>query len=129
MRIGVIGSGKIGATAARLLVDAIPFGRYRELPAAPFAGKIVADANNYIPPRDGNFAELDRDETTSTELLAAHLPEARVVKAFNTMQWKVLRDGGSPGPLEERLALFVAADDAPKVAVASSPAPRSSPSR
>jgi predicted dinucleotide-binding enzyme len=52
-----------------------------------------------------------------------------VVKAFNTMQWKVPRDGGSRGPLEERLAFFVAADDAPKVAVASSPAPRSSPSR
>jgi 8-hydroxy-5-deazaflavin:NADPH oxidoreductase len=155
MRIGIIGSGNIGATAARLFVDAghevaiansrgpetlteltqelggdaraataeeaasfgelllvaIPFGRYRELPHPP-AGTIVIDANNYYPGRDGNFPELDDDSTTSSELLAAHLPEARVVKAFNTMVWSVLRDRGNPDAGDARLVLFVAGDDA-----------------
>src|SRR6266702_1100797 len=91
MRIGIIGSGNIGSTTARLFVDAghevaiansrgpqtltglvdslggraraataaqaaefgevvvvaIPFGRYRNLPAEELEGKIVADATNY----------------------------------------------------------------------------------
>ena len=50
MRIGVIGSGKNGATAARLLVDAIPFGRYRELPAAPFAGRQQPGSSIFTEP-------------------------------------------------------------------------------
>jgi 8-hydroxy-5-deazaflavin:NADPH oxidoreductase len=155
MRIGIIGSGNIGATAARLFVGAghevaiansrgpdtlaglvdelgdsaraatvedaasfgelvlvaIPFGRYRDLPAAPLAGTIVVDATNYYSQRDGHLAEIDDDRTTSTELLAAHLPGARVAKAFNTMYWETLRDGGKPEQGDDRLALFVAGDD------------------
>jgi predicted dinucleotide-binding enzyme len=135
VRIGIIGSGRIGATAARLFADAghevaiansrgpqslgdvvdglvaIPFGRFRELPAEPLAEATVIDAMNYYPRRDGNYPELDADETTSSELLAARLPGARVVKAFNTMVWSTLRDRGSSGPRDERLALFIAGDD------------------
>jgi predicted dinucleotide-binding enzyme len=54
------------------------------------------DANNYYPNRDGHVPELDRDETTSTELLARHLPDARVVKAFNTMNYAILAKGRRP---------------------------------
>jgi 8-hydroxy-5-deazaflavin:NADPH oxidoreductase len=156
MWIGIIGSGNIGSTAARLFVDAghevaiansrgpetlasfvgelgdraraatvedaaglgklilvaIPFGRYRELPPEPFAGKVVIDANNYFPRRDGHIEELDDDIATSSELLAAHLPDdARVVKAFNTMNWRLLRDRGDRQAGDDRLVLFVAGDD------------------
>ena len=38
---------------------------------------------NYYPGRDGHISELDEDLVTSSELLARHLPNARVVKAFN----------------------------------------------
>ena len=38
----------------------IPFGKYKELPADAFVGKIVIDSNNYYPERDGNFSELDQ---------------------------------------------------------------------
>ena len=99
MKIGIIGAGNIGATAARLFADAghdvaisnshgpetlselvedigglvqaatideaadfgdvvleaIPFGRYEELPADRLAGKIVIDASNYYPGRDGEI--------------------------------------------------------------------------
>ena len=156
VRIGVIGAGKIGATAAKLFVDAghevaiagsrgpetlrevvdalgerahaaeaadaaafgelvlvaIPFGRHRELPVEPLADTTVVDATNYYPQRDGHYPELDSDQTTSSELLAAHLPGSRVVKAFNTMVWSTLRDGGKQhAPRDERLVLFVAGDD------------------
>jgi predicted dinucleotide-binding enzyme len=162
MDIGIIGSGHIGGTLARLftaaghdvviansrgpdtlagLVDevggglraatvdeaarfgevvvvAIPVKAVEDLPPDPFAGKIVVDANNYYPGRDGQYESLDTDATTSTEMLAAHLPGARVVKAFNTMNYRLLDSGGrTDAPADERLAIFLAGDDAEAKAV------------
>jgi predicted dinucleotide-binding enzyme len=92
---------------------AIPLKRIDELPPAPFAGKVVIDANNYYAGRDGEIAELESDETTSSELLAAHLPGAVVVKAFNTMAAGTVVSAARPdAPVGERLALLVAGDDA-----------------
>jgi hypothetical protein len=90
----------------------IPFGKYKELPAEAFDGKIVIDSNNYYPERDGNFAELDDNETTSSELLAQHLRGARIVKGFNTIWFEHLKTQGDKSlPLEERRAIFIAGDD------------------
>ncbi len=101
------------ASHGTVVLVAIPQHAVADLPAPAFAGKVVADANNYYPGRDGHDERLDRDETTSTELLAERLPGARVVKAFNTMQSRTLGDGGRPdAPAAERLALYVASDDA-----------------
>ncbi len=50
--------------------------------------------------------------TTSTEWLAAKLPGARVVKAFNTVHWEVLRDKGDADAGDDRLVVLVAGDDA-----------------
>jgi predicted dinucleotide-binding enzyme len=95
-----------------LVVLAIPFNRYLELPIEPFAGRIVVDAGNYDSGRDGHYESLDRGETTSGQLLAAHLPDASVIKAFNTIWYRRLRDEGRPDrPVAERLAIPVAGDD------------------
>jgi predicted dinucleotide-binding enzyme len=92
-----------------VVLEAIPFGRYEELPADRLKGKIVIDASNYYPQRDG---EIDLGGLTSTEAVARHLPDSRVVKAFNTMYYERLANEGRPGlPFEERLVLFVAGDD------------------
>ena len=105
---GVDGAVRFG----EVVLVAVPFGAIDALPAAAFAGKIVIDANNYYPNRDGHLSELDRDETTSTELLAQHMPRARVVKALNTMYYATLAEAGdTTAPPGERLALFVAGDD------------------
>lgn len=156
MKIGIIGSGHIGATAARLfartghevavsnsrggggleglikelgdgaratgieeaacfgevLLVAIPFGKYETLPAGAFEGKVVVDANNYYPQRDGDFPVLDSGETTSSELVAWHLKGARVVKGFNTIWFEHLaKQGDTSLPVEERRAIFIAGDD------------------
>jgi predicted dinucleotide-binding enzyme len=156
VKIGIIGSGNIGANAARQFVRAghevalsnsrggqglealvkelgdkahattiedaakfgevvliaIPFGTYKTLPSDAFKGKVVIDAGNYYPERDGKYAELDQDETTSSELMSQHLKEARLVKAFNTIYFKHLAaQGDSSRPLEERRAIFIAGDD------------------
>lgn len=87
------------AEAARsgdVVVVSVPFGRYRELPTEGVSGKVVIDTTNYYSQRDGHFEELDRDRTTSSELLQAHLSGARVVKAFNAILRTRLRDDGRP---------------------------------
>ncbi len=96
------------ADFGEVVLEAIPFGRYEELPAGRLAGKIFIDAANYYPGRDG---EIDLGGLGSSKVIARHLPGARVVKAFNTMYYETLRTEGR-GPGEDRLALFVAGDDA-----------------
>jgi predicted dinucleotide-binding enzyme len=153
LNIGIIGSGNIGGTVARLfakaghevavansrgpetlaglveeigpnaravtveeaarfgdvVLEAIPFGRYEELPAEALSGKIVVTASNYYPGRDG---EMDLDGLAQSEAVARHLEGARVVKAFNTIYFGRLAENGRPGaPLEEREVIFVAGDD------------------
>lgn len=152
MNIGVIGSGNIGANAARLFAQAghdvaisnsrgpeslqelvadigpnvrsatveeatdfgevvllaIPFFAYETLPAERLAGKVVIDATNYYEGRDG---QIDFGGLTSSELLARHMPDARLVKAFNTMYYETLANEGRTSEGEDRLALFLAGDD------------------
>ncbi len=161
LNIGIIGSGHIGGTAAKLfskaghqvaiansrgpntlgqlaqelgpsvraatveeaarfgevVLVAIPFGKYQTLPQALLTGRIVVDAMNYYPQRDG---QVDFGGLTSSELVARHVSGARLVKAFNTMYFETLATAGKPGaPEAERLALFVAGDDPEAKAVVS----------
>ena len=157
MKIGIIGAGNIGGTAAKLFVAAgheiaiansrgaetledfvaeigvnakavsveeardfgeivfisIPFGKYKELTNEGFEGKIVIDSNNYYPDRDGNYAELDENKTTSSEMLDEHLNDAKIVKAFNTIWFEHLKTQGNKDiPTEERRVIFLCGNDA-----------------
>jgi 8-hydroxy-5-deazaflavin:NADPH oxidoreductase len=95
-----------------LVLAAVPLKAYRSLPASALAGKIVVDAMNYYPDRDGHIAELDSGAATSSELLARHLPQSRIVKAFNTIYFKHLAaNGDTARPISERRAIFIAGDD------------------
>ena len=154
MKIGIIGSGKIGATAAKLFLnagheiavsnsrgpqslqlfveslgprakamtveDSIAFGdiillaipwrkreELRSLPSELFKNKIVIDATN---PYSENFEVIDLENKTSSEEIAKQVPSIHLVKAFNTMYYETLRDGGRPSG-EDRLVLFIAGDD------------------
>jgi predicted dinucleotide-binding enzyme len=100
------------ARFGEIVLVSIPLGRYKELPADAFRGKIVIDTNNYYPERDGQIAGLDRDETTSSELLQEHVSGAKIVKAFNTIWFEHLKtQGNSELPTEQRRVIFVAGDD------------------
>lgn len=112
--IGERAQATTAADAARfgdVVVVSVPFGRYRELPTAGMAGKVVIDTNNYYPQRDGHFEELDGDRTTSSELLQAHLQGARVVKAFNATYWEHLRDFGRPSGDPGRIGIPISGED------------------
>jgi 8-hydroxy-5-deazaflavin:NADPH oxidoreductase len=154
MKIGIIGAGNIGATAAKLwlkaghsvaisnsrgpetlqnlikelgshakavtpeeaaqfgevVLEAIPFGRYASLPAKELEDKILISAANYYPQRDGM---IDLGGSSQTEFVAKQLPGVRVVKAFNTIYYQHLATMGDTAlPLDERIAIYLAGDDA-----------------
>jgi predicted dinucleotide-binding enzyme len=103
------GTAAEAAAFGDVVIVAIPFGRYGELPKDELDGKIVVDADNYYAGRDGDFPD---GEHTSSSAVAHFLTGSRVVKAFNTMQWTNLRDRGRPAGDPERVALPLAGDDA-----------------
>jgi predicted dinucleotide-binding enzyme len=105
------------AAAGDVVVLALPFFVYEQLPAEAFAGKVVVDATNYYAGRDGDIPELQDDSTTSSELIARHLSGARVVKAFNTMLWTQLGADRHPAGDRNRLLHFVAGEDADAKAI------------
>lgn len=94
-----------------VVVVTIPLKNYRSVPVEPLAGKVVIDTNNYYPDRDGRIPELDNESTTTSELLQAHLPGAKVVKAFNHIYASQLTTDGRPSGTPDRRALVIAGDD------------------
>jgi predicted dinucleotide-binding enzyme len=99
------------AAAGSIVVVSIPLKNYRSVPVAPLAGKVVIDTNNYYPQRDGHIPELDDESTTTAELLQAHLPASKVVKAFNHIYARELTTDGRPAGTPNRRALVIAGDD------------------
>ncbi len=108
--VAELGERAAGATAAgaaeagAVVIIAIPFTRYRELPAASLAGRIVVDANN-------DWSGAGGGDVSSSEVIAASLPGAVVVKAFNTIHFVHLRDQGLPVGMPGRRAIPIAGDD------------------
>lgn len=100
------------AKAGDIVVVTVPLKNYRSVPVEPLAGKIVIDTNNYYPERDGHIPELDDESTTTAELLQAHLPKSKVVKAFNHIYASELTTHGQPAGTPNRRALVIAGDDA-----------------
>jgi len=100
------------ATAGNIVVVTVPLGKYKQVPVAPLADKVVIDTNNYYPERDGQIPELDNESTTTSELLQAHLPTSKVVKGFNHIYAEQLTTDGRPKGTPNRRALVIAGDDA-----------------
>ena len=81
------------------------------LPAETLTGKIVIDAMNDYPERDGSIAVLDERATTTSEYVAARLPGVRLVKAFNATLARVLSGDSRPAVPSGRRALPIAGND------------------
>jgi predicted dinucleotide-binding enzyme len=100
------------AAAGDLVVVTVPVKAFPDLPAAPLAGKTVIDTCNYGAERDGPIPDLDDGSLTSSELLARYVPDALVVKAFNTIYFKHLRSLARPAGAADRSSLPIAGDSA-----------------
>lgn len=100
------------ARFGEVVLLAIPLKDYTTLPVEELRGKVAIDAMNYYPDRDGHIAALDAHESASSELVAVHLRDARVVKAFNTIWFEHLRTKGNKSvPVEQRRVIPIAGDD------------------
>ena len=107
-----VGTALEAAEFGEVVFVAIPLKAYQAIPALPLIGKIVVDANNYYPQRDGKIAALESNATTTSELLAQHLAGAKVVKAFNAILQRDLEKDCRPAGSAGRRALPIAGDDA-----------------
>jgi predicted dinucleotide-binding enzyme len=106
-----IGSPQGAAACGDIVLVAIPLNSYASVPVAPLEGKIVIDANNDYPERDGDIGELDRDVTTTSELLARHFPKSKIVKALNAIEVPGIEQLGHLPSSSERRAHLIAGDD------------------
>jgi len=95
-----------------IVVVTIPLKNLGDVPVAPLAGKVVIDTLNYYPQRDGHIADLDDEKTTTSEMVQAHLPTSRIVKAFNHIYAAELTTHGQPAGSPGRRALAIAGNDA-----------------
>ena len=136
MKIAIIGAGNVGtalrtglsrtghevsavgrednaaqaAQTAELIILAVPFAEVGNVAGqlgTAASGKIVVDATNALSPT--MELAVDTSTTSGAEELQKKLPEARVVKAFNTTFASAMATGQING---EKLAGLVAADDA-----------------
>jgi len=99
------------AQSADIVVLAVPFDAAGDIieTAGGFAGKIVVDITN---PMKADFSGLSIGHTTSAaEEIQKRAPQAKVVKAFNTIFPQVLQNGGQAGG--RPATVFVAGDDEP----------------
>lgn len=97
---------------------AVPYGALPQIGkdnAAALKGKIVLDACNAVPTRDGAIAEeVERDGVGA--ISQKSLPGTRLVRAFNTLGYSIFaREAGRPDP---KLAVPIAGDDAEALQVA-----------
>ncbi len=107
-----IGTAKDAAEFGEVVLLAVPFSATHDIDPAPLSGKILMDADNYYPMRDGAIPELDDHSTTTSEITARHFTGAKVVKAWNAILEKDIETTGKPPSAPDRRALPVVGDDA-----------------
>lgn len=100
------------ADAGDIVVVAIPLKAYRSVPVRPLVSKVVLDADNYYPARDGQIADLDAGRLTSSELLQRHVRSSLVVKVFNNIYYRHLASLARPAGAADRSYLPIAGDGA-----------------
>ena len=113
-----VGTPREAAAFGEVIMLAVPYGATPQVGrdyAAELKGKVVLDAGNPYPSRDGDMAVRDRQRGTGVAS-AEYLPGTRLVRAFNAI---------NSGPLErdafrkpERLGIPLAADDPEAMKVA-----------
>lgn len=106
------------AAAANIVVLAVPGGVIETVTKSlgDLAGKIIIDPTNPLRRRENGLFEMSV-ETSNAELIQGWAPDAFVVKAFNTLNWRTMADPDSAGGA---VSIPLVGDDAEaKAAVAS----------
>lgn len=108
-----LGNGATAVTAteaaeADIVFLALPWTQVKSLTQiANWNNRIVIDATNHFITPDMQVADLGN--CTSSEVVQDYLPGARIVKAFNTLYFKILE--ANPVVANGHRVLFVSGDD------------------
>jgi hypothetical protein len=105
------GTPREAAAFGEVILIAVPYGALPQVGrdfAGEMRGKVVLDAANPFPQRDGAVAEDARKKGTGVAS-PEHLPGVRLVRAFNTIPFGVLR--AQAHRAGERVAVPLAGDD------------------
>lgn len=114
-------SAKVGTVAeaadfGEVLLLAVPLKHNEEVgnQLGDLSGKILIDATNPYPGRDGEVAQriIDDKSQTSTGYTARLFAGAKIVKAFNSVYFKVLQEKAFREG-NDRIAVQMAGDDDP----------------
>lgn len=122
--VEVMAPGAVAAEAADavagadVVIVAVPLHKFTSIDPALLAGKIVVDVMNYWEPVDGELSAFAAAPQGTSTLVADHIPDARVAKAFNHIGYHDIEtDRRAPGSPDRR-ALAVAGDDPEAAATA-----------
>jgi predicted dinucleotide-binding enzyme len=109
---GITPTTREEAAKADIVFLAVPWTTHREVVSdlPPWNGRIVIDAMNAASIGPDGFAALDLGGRPSSEVVAEHLPGARVVKAFNTLTAAVL--ASDPRQAGGHRVMFMSGTDA-----------------
>jgi 8-hydroxy-5-deazaflavin:NADPH oxidoreductase len=112
------GTVREALTFGDVIFIGVPYGAYPQIGKDypnEFTGKIVLDAGNAVLRRDGEIANEAREKGIGITS-AKYLPRARIVRAFNTLNYRALASNANrPGA---RMAIPIAGDDKDALAVA-----------
>jgi predicted dinucleotide-binding enzyme len=99
------------AAAAEVVVLALPWSAIQTLPGLTnWKDRLVIDATNHYITFAPEFKTADLGNLASSEVIAGLIPEAKVVKSFNTLYFKVL--GAPPQQDNGKRVIFYSGDDA-----------------
>jgi len=113
-----VGTPREAAAFGEVVMLAVPYGATPQVGrdyAAELKGKVVLDAGNPYPSRDGEMAVRDRQRGTGVAS-AEYLPGTRLVRAFNAINSGPLASEAFRKP--ERIGIPLAADDAEAMKIA-----------
>lgn len=108
------GTPQEAADFGEVILLAIPFGKVPELAQqiGSLDNKILIDAGNPYPQRDGDVAQkvIDDDSLTATGYVASQFRKAKTVKAFNSVYYQVFAEKAFLEG-DERIAVQICSDD------------------
>ncbi len=113
--IETLGAGAVAATtkeaaSADIVLLALPWAQLSSLKKlTDWNDKTVIDATNHFITYAPDFKLADLNGRASSEVVAEHVPGANVVKAFNTLYFKILQR--DPQEANGRRVLFYSGDD------------------
>lgn len=109
-----VGTAEEAAAFGEVVLLAIPYGKVADVAKqiGSLDNKILVDAGNPYPQRDGEMAQkvIDDKSQTATGYIASLFSQAKTVKAFNSVYYQVFADQAFKEG-DERIAVQICGDD------------------